>query len=220
VAVFTAEQRSAIAAKYGIDDSRMRIVPNGVDEAFFWDHERVPAETPRLLFVGRLSVQKNLQLLLRALEGISERFETTLVGAGELEDQLKELARDLKLQNVRFHGRADGTELLDLYRNADVFVLPSEREGMPLVLLEAMAAGLPIVATDVPGNRAVVTPGENGLLVPTDSPARMREALLTVMEDPVRYRRMSVAARRLAARHSWETIAAEFERIYLDITRS
>jgi glycosyltransferase involved in cell wall biosynthesis len=220
VAVFTSEQSSAIVSKYRIDDSRIRIVPNGVDEAFFWDRERDMSRIPRLLFVGRLSVQKNLNFLLQALDGISERFETTLVGSGELEHELKEMALDLRLKNVRFYGRADGTELLNLYRDADVFVLPSEREGMPLVLLEAMAAGLPIVATNVPGNRAVVVPGENGLLVPVDNPAKMREALLALTSDPVRYRAMSTASRRLAAGHSWQTIAAQFERVYLDVSGS
>jgi glycosyltransferase involved in cell wall biosynthesis len=93
-------------------------------------------------------------------------------------------------------------------------VLPSEREGMPLVLLEALAMGLPIVATDVPGNRDLVSDGQNGLLVPLGDAAALRQALLSVTTDPERYRRMSETSRRLAERYSWQAVSAEFEQIY------
>ena len=162
-------------------------------------------------------MQKNLPQLLRALDGVSEQFETTLVGDGELEAQLRQAARDLGLQNVQFHGRADGPELRELYRNADVFVLPSEREGMPLVLLEALAMGLPIVATDIPGNRDLVSDRQNGLLVPLGDAAALRQALLSVTTDPERYRRMSETSRRLAERYSWQAVSAEFEQIYAQV---
>jgi glycosyltransferase involved in cell wall biosynthesis len=217
VVVFTQEQRAATAAKYGLDAARIAVVSNGVDDEFLHTGPRVPHSKPRLLFVGRLSVQKNLPQLLHALDGVSEQFETTLVGDGELEAQLRQAARDLGLQNVQFHGRVDGPDLRELYRNADVFVLPSEREGMPLVLLEALAMGLPIVATDVPGNRELVSSGQNGLLVPLGDAAALRQALLSVTTDPERYRRMSETSRRLADRYSWRAVSAEFEQIYTQV---
>jgi glycosyltransferase involved in cell wall biosynthesis len=214
VVVFTAEQRAAVVAQYGLDPARVAVLPNGVHHAFFRAGQRLLHEKPRLLFVGRLSVQKNIPLLLQALDGVSERFETTLVGDGDQGRVLRATADRLRLRNVRFHGRADGAELRALYAGADVFVLPSEREGMPLVLLEALAAGLPIVATDIPGNRDVVRPGRTGLLVPPSDPARLRQALLEVTGDAQRYRRMSEAARASAARYSWTSVGAEFERLY------
>jgi glycosyltransferase involved in cell wall biosynthesis len=164
--------------------------------------------------VGRLSAQKNLRLLFRALDGVSESFETILVGAGELEADLKEMARKLRLRNVCFRGRADVAELRELYRNADVFVLPSEREGLPLVLLEAMAMGLPVVATEVPGIREVVIHGQNGLLVPPGDPSALRQALFSVTADLYSYRSMSETSRRLAGKYSWSAISAEFDRVY------
>lgn len=214
VVVFTEEQRSSVGSKYHVDPARIAVIPNGVDETFFFAGERILHSRPRLLFVGRLSAQKNLFLFLHALDGVSEQFETTLVGEGELETELKEAVGRLQLQNVRFYGRADGEELRELYRSADVFVLPSEREGMPLVLLEALAMGLPIVATDVPGNRDLVVHGENGLLVPIAAPLALRQALLGVTGDQDSYRYMSSNARRLATRYSWEIVGAEFERVY------
>jgi glycosyltransferase involved in cell wall biosynthesis len=214
VVVFTAEQRTAVCGQYRLDPARVAVIPNGVDEKFFYPGQRSLAGKPRLLFVGRLSVQKNLPLLLQSLDGVSDRFETTLVGDGELDTELKRSAQDLRLQNIRFHGRADGAALRTLYEKADVFVLPSEREGMPLVLLEALAMALPIVATDIPGNRDVVDHGENGIVVPLGTPSALREALLRVTCDTDRYRKMSEASRRLASNYSWESVGAEFERIY------
>lgn len=214
VTVFTDEQRRATASKYAVDPARISVIPNGVDDTFFYADQRLVHARPRLLFVGRLTIQKNLLLLLRALGGVSELFETTLVGEGELEGQLRRAVDDLQLQNVRFHGRADAAELRQLYQKADVFVLPSEREGMPLVLLEAMAMGLPIIATDIPGNHNIVVHGRNGLLVPCGNPSALRQALFSVTADPDAYRSMSDTCRRLANNYSWRAVGAEFERVY------
>jgi glycosyltransferase involved in cell wall biosynthesis len=217
VVVFTAEQRAAVSARYRIDPAHMAVIPNGAEETFFYAGQRLPHPKPRLLFVGRFTVQKNLPLLLRALAGVSERFETTLVGDGEAGADLKQLAAGLGLQNVRFYGRADGDELRELYRTADIFVLPSEREGMPLVLLEALAMGLPVVATDIPGIRDVITDGVNGVLVPPHDAAALRTALLSVAADRDGYRRMSETACHLAARYSWAEVGAQFERLYVQV---
>lgn len=215
VVVFTDEQRAAVQSRYGVDPARIAVIPNAVDETFAHPRRRRALHPrPRLLFVGRLAVQKNLLLLLQALDGVSGQFETTLAGAGEREAELRAAARDLRLRNVRFAGRVDGASLRELYRDADVFVLPSEREGMPLVLLEALAMGLPIVATDIPGTREMVVPGENGLLVPPGDAPALRRALLQVTSDATAYARMSEASRRRAGRYSRPAVDAAFERLY------
>jgi len=172
------------------------------------------------LFVGRLAVQKNIDMLLHALDGISEQFETVLVGDGELEGELKALAEKLHLENVRFFGRADGADLIDLFAQADLFVLPSEREGMPLVLLEAMAMGLPTVATDIAGNRDVVIDGENGRLVPLNDAAAMRRALVELASDEALYSRMSESARKSAERFRWDAVGQDFEDVYARVAKA
>jgi glycosyltransferase involved in cell wall biosynthesis len=220
VVVFTEEQRAAVTARYRLDPARVAVVPNGVDPAFFAaaagpaGKERPPGARPRLLFAGRLSVQKNIPLLLHALAGVSGRFDTVIAGDGELGPALRATAARLGLRNVRFCGRADGAALRDLYRAADVLVLPSEREGMPLVVLEAMAMGLPVVGTDIPGIRGLVTGGRNGWLVPPGDAAALRAALLQVTADPAGYQRMAAAARQRAGEYTWERAGAEFEPLY------
>jgi glycosyltransferase involved in cell wall biosynthesis len=217
VVVFTLEQAEAVVAAHGVDPALVRVVPNGVDDSYFHPPRRLPTDRlPRLLFVGRLSAQKNLPQLLDALEGVSQRFDTVLVGNGELERSLKAHAERLGLVNVTFPGRADGDDLLGHYGSADVFVLPSEREGMPLALLEAQAMALPIVATDIPGTRDLVVDGELGTLVPVDDPAAMRGALERLVSDPDVYERMSAAARANAEAYSWERVSERFEDLYTE----
>jgi glycosyltransferase involved in cell wall biosynthesis len=214
VIVFTESQRQAIASEYGVEPARIVLIPNGVENGFFHDEARVLRARPRLLFVGRLAAEKNLSVLLEALAGISQRFETTIVGEGPLKAELIRQAADLGLDNVRFYGRAVGDELHHLYRAADVFVLPSKSEGMSLVLLEALAMGLPVVATDLSGNAEVVIHGENGLLVAPDSPATLRTALLEIIRDVDTYQQMSRTARKLAEQYRWDAVRGDFEQVY------
>ncbi len=220
VVVFTEEQRQLISNKYRIDRARIEVIRNGVAEPFFFGRTRDLHPRARLLFVGRLSGQKNLPLMLHALNGISDRFETTIVGDGELRSRLEAMVGQLKLQNVHFHGRADGEDLLDLFRGADIFVLPSEREGMPLVLLEAMAMGLPIVATNVSGNRDLVVNGTTGTLVSPTDPEEMRRALVDMATDPTAFRRMSAAALEHAVQYSWANVGERFEQLYERVSHS
>jgi glycosyltransferase involved in cell wall biosynthesis len=214
VAVFTEDQQLAMHQRYGIDASRIKIIPNGVGEQFYYDKPRAPHQKFRLLFVGRLEAQKNLQLLLRALDSVSEQFDTTIVGEGSQLDELQATVASLKLANVTFAGRADGEDLLHLYREADAFVLPSEREGMPLVLLEAMAMGLPTVATKVTGSRDVVRHGETGHLTKPDDAQSLRKALVDLKSHPKQYKSFSQYSRTLANDYSWDKVSARFEELY------
>lgn len=214
VVVFTQDQKRYIGRKYGLDPAKVKVIPNGVEGAFYYDQPRSMHKTPRLLFVGRLGYQKNLQQLLHALDCASDEFTTTIVGDGEQGPDLKKLAADLKLKNVTFAGRKDGEELLKYYKQADIFVLTSEREGMPLVLLEAMAMGLPIIATNVTGSRDVIENGKNGLLVPYNNTDEFRAALLKIKTNATAYTAMSQASRMMADQYSWEKIAAKFEGLY------
>lgn len=214
VVVFTDDQKKVFHEKYNVPNDRIKVTPNGVEDKFYYNRKRSMHKKPRLLFVGRLDDQKKVHQLLHALDGISDQFETTLVGNGELELELKNLAKELKLENVTFAGRKDGEDLLDYYREADIFVLSSEREGMPLVLLEAMAMGLPIVATNVTGSRDVVKNQENGLLVPYNDTDAFRKALLQIVSDEKSYQQMSQTSRWMADQYSWEKIAVKFGKLY------
>jgi glycosyltransferase involved in cell wall biosynthesis len=98
-----------------------------------------------------------------------------------------------------------------------MFVLPSEREGMPLVILEAMAMGLPVVATDVTGTKDIVANGKNGLLVPFGDVAAFRSALQKIKADPKLFSDLSKKSHKMASQYSWPKIAEQFNGLYEEV---
>jgi glycosyltransferase involved in cell wall biosynthesis len=217
IVVFTEDQKMSVHRKYGLELSKIKIITNGVEEDFYYGRKRSLGKRPKLLFVGRLSIQKNLTQLFYALEGVSDQFEVSIVGDGKLRSKLKETVKKLRLKNVNFVGRADDDKLLNFYKQAHIFVLTSEREGMPLVLLEAMAMSLPIIATDVVGNRDVVKEGKNGMLVPLNNIEALRATLLKLHSNKELYEEMSKMSSIMARQYSWNKISDDFENIYGEI---
>ncbi len=201
-------------AARGVHRERCHIVPNGVDVAAFRRREAVrrPEGPWRVVCVGRLVSQKGQDLLLRALpraRAVAGPVSLTLVGGGPDRPDLERLTAELGLGHaVHFAGQVkDVRPALD---EADLFVLPSRFEGHPLALLEAMAAGLPIVATAVAGNTDAIRPGEDGLLVRPEDPAALAEAIGALLVDRKRATRLGTAARaRVAEQFSAETMVAQ-----------
>ena len=148
---------------------------------------RTPDVPVELLSVGRLDPEKAPEMLLKALARLEKRapgrYRLTIVGDGQLEDQLRAEAERFG-DAVRFRGHVpNGPELFELYRASDVFVHIARTEGLPQVLTEAQAAGLPIVATDVGGVRAGLGDGAEALLVPPNDPEALAAAITRVASD-------------------------------------
>lgn len=213
VVVYTESQRKTVIS-CGVDPARVSITRNGVDASFFCDDIRTLPTRPRLLFAGRLAAEKNVPLLLQALTGMPGRFDTTIVGEGPAECDLRRQAAELGLTGLHFRGWAAGAQLRAAYRSADIFVSPSRSEGMSLAVLEALASGLPVVATDLESTRQLVIHGESGLLTAADDARALRAALLQIASDADAYEHMSRTARKVAGQYEWPAIAADFERVY------
>ena len=156
-------QKKLIAAKYTLPMESIVVIPNGVAEKYFIERNVGEKVVLHLLFVGRLSPQKNLSLLVNAVAQMQTNVCVDIVGEGEERENIEALIKKCGLQNVELHGKKTGEELLDLYRSADIFVLPSLKEGISLAMLEALAAGLPIVASDAPEIRPILS--ECGVLI-------------------------------------------------------
>jgi len=142
--------------------------------------------------VGRLCAEKNYKMLIRAFAEVAKEIKNAklvIVGGGELEGELKNLTAQLRLsQSVLFLGfRQDVPELLRIF---DIFALSSDSEGASLVLLEAMASGLSIVATKVGGNPELVVEGETGILVPRGDSYKFSEAIIDILRDPERKQKL------------------------------
>jgi glycosyltransferase involved in cell wall biosynthesis len=214
VIALSAEQAAFLTAEYRVRPDRIAVIPNGVAPEYFVTRDedsQLPARPLRLLFVGRLSGQKNVPRLLDALALVQAPVEVVLVGDGDQRDQVIEHLATTGLTNVRLVGPQRGDDLLAWYRWADAFVLPSDKEGMPLVLLEAMAAGLPIVATDVLGTRALVE-GVGVLAAP--NPKALAAAITEIAGDPVLRQRLAEQSRARARSLSWETRIGAIEQLY------
>jgi len=172
-------------------------------------------------FVGRLSPEKGIDYLLRAVSGLVKEgldVSALIVGDGELAAALKQEANRLQITDrVTFTGNRSDTPLL--YSAMDVFVLPSQQEAFPMVLLEAMACGVPIVATRVGDVAEIVEPGVSGLLVDTRDAAALQSAIARILSDEALARRMSAAAQaRAVDRFSSSAMAKQYLAIYERIT--
>ena len=167
----------------GIPTSKASTICNGVDLARFKFVPNRPRG--RAVVVARLSPEKDIATLIRAMEIIrrsSADLCLDIVGDGSERESLESLSLALGLSDlVRFHGMRD--DVPSVLATASLFVLPSVTEGISLTLLEAMAAGLPVVACDVGGNPEVVADEETGILVPPRDPQAMAEAMLRFHQD-------------------------------------
>ena len=207
---------AALAAAPGLD---VLVIPNGVDlDRFRPAEDSRPPGRVRLLYVGRLREFKGVRILLSAFASMARRAEQAvelhLVGDGPDRATLERLSSRLGItERVRFHGWVAYARITDFYHRADCLVLPSFVEGMPNVVLEAMACGLPVVGTDVAGTRELIRDGEEGRLVPRRNAEALGAALLQLVSDTKLRRRMGRCARERALEFSWQKAGDQ----YLDI---
>lgn len=190
---------------------KTKIIPNGFDPQRL-NPQR--AKIKRILVVARMIESKGIQFFLQALVGLHLDYEVVLVGDGPYIDVLKRYARGLQIV-VRFTGWIDNTsiELKYLYETSCIFVLPSETENCPLVLLEAMAAGLAIITTKDTGCSELI--GSSGLLVAPRNAQSIRSALMELVNHPELIERLGHAARsRLKNLYSWQAVLRGYQELY------
>ncbi len=223
--------RVFIAERVGVPPHRIRVVPNGVPVDGEPSHERLVAlreslgleqHTRVVGTVGSLYPIKGHNYLIEAAVHVVRRCPDVnfmFVGRGRLREELEAQARSLSVSpNVRFLGHRD--DVRDLLALCDAFVLPSVSEGMPLALLEAMAAGLPTVATGVGGVTEVINDGATGLLVPPRDSHALAKAIATLLEDQRLSKKLGESARELvASRYSLDVMVQAYQGIYSALLR-
>jgi glycosyltransferase involved in cell wall biosynthesis len=190
----------------------VRVVRNGVDLELYRPaapNARLPGDALRALYAGRLIRKKRLRELLEAwasvLPKLGERAELGLAGYGPDRPALEAIVAERGIgETVRFLGRLDEPQVVAALQRADVFVNPSEGEGLPNAVLEAMACGLPTVLSDIEPHRELIGPEEAGLFC-DGSPASMARAIERLLSDEALRRRLGEAARRRVEREfGWE----------------
>lgn len=196
-----------------------RVIPNGIDFDRFAAPTLTPHPEPTILFVGRLERRKGLPVLLEAFRLVRGRFPNArleVVGPdGGLRRQLEAYIRRHRLAGVELLGLLPDAELVRRYRSAWVFCAPAVGgESFGLVLLEAMAAGLPVVASDIPGYREVAGPGSGAVLVPPRDPIRLAAELSALLEDADRRAELGQQGQEWAARFDWTRLAGQVLEVY------
>lgn len=205
-----------------------RILPMGVDSRYFTPTDDKKAIRQQLgipfrrvmLFVGRLSEKKGIQYLIRSIKILSQQLQDAgllVVGSGPLENDLQDESRVLGLEErIKFVGPKNHEQLRDYYAAADVTVVPSivdskgDTEGVPVVVLESLSTGTPVVATRVGGIPEVIVHGYNGYLVEEKSSEALATALTTFFEDG---HKMSDNALSTARKYDWTAIGLEYKNV-------
>jgi len=205
---------------YGFSPKRILRIPNGVDTDFF--QPRAQAEKRDkvcFLLVGRRQPQKGVDLLLKAIQtlklaGLDDKFEVKLCGADFPDHDYRSMAAELGVRHlVEF--LSFQKDMRNIFQETQCFVLPSRGEGLSNALLEAMAMGLPVIATRVSGTPDVVTDEKDGLLIPPESVEALAGAMKRIIFDPALRQQLGQnARRRVETEFSLERIAREYSSLY------
>ena len=225
-------ERRAIG--FGVAPESITVIPNGVDLAKFHPPDERGEErnlrevlglrdAPVVVSLSRLSAKNGMDTLVAAWAHVREGrrdAKLLILGDGEERQSLQAMIREHRLEDeVRLLGTVDPDEAPEYLRIADVFVRPSRSEGLGNAFLEAMACGVPIVATPVGGIVDFLEDGETGIACPPDEPDALAGAILRLLRDPELARRLSAQARKLVVeRYGWDRIADEMDAVYRDLS--
>ncbi len=215
VVCLTDTMRAQLVGAFGLAGHRVTVVPNGVDTGAFPVGEFARRATRELLLVGRLTVQKNARVAVQAMRLLPRDVTLRIVGDGELRGDLERLTAELDLPNVRIEGRLARPALGAAYRQATAVLMPSVNEGLPLVLLEAMSAGAPVVCSALP--ELVEVGGEAVVPVDPVTPEALAATVRGLLADAPRRAALSAAGRRRAEAYGWPAVAAAVDAVYADL---
>ena len=199
----------------------IEIISNGVDTELFYPNKNKNATSSevQLLFISRLMPQKGIDTLINACNVLNQRgitnYKLTIVGEGHLKGLMFSLIEKYRIrEKINYLGWKDLDELPDIYRKADIFILPSVMEGMPSVVLQAMASGLPIIASRVKGFEEVLEENVNGLFAEYNNPGQFANAIEKLIESESLRKSMSQKSIEKSKQFSWESIAKQYLELY------
>jgi glycosyltransferase involved in cell wall biosynthesis len=221
VIVLTDDDVRLISEKYHVKSSLIRVIPNATGFVPLTQPRPGFHDPLRLIFAGRVARQKNVPLLLKSIRYFIDNFgvplHLDLIGDGEDMRAVKKIIGELKLSNdISLKGYVRGKDLELLYEQADAFVMTSSHESFPQVLLESMAKGLPVVASNINGVRTIVRDGVTGLLVNPDEKS-FACAFYRLITEPGLHRELSSGSLRQASGYSWQTTMDAYVTLYDEI---
>ncbi len=208
--------------KLGIAEDRIHLIYNFIDDEFFKINNLNSKDSPSLVFCGRFVQAKRLDILIEAFGVVQKKIPNArliLVGDGAERSKLNNIVQSLNLSPyVKITGYVKNSQVADFLSKASIFISSSSFEGTPNTLLEAMAAGLPIVATKVGGIPDIITDGENGLLVQPCDVDSLAKAILRLLGDKAMAEKLGFNARIKADTFRTEEVMRKYIRLFDDLT--
>lgn len=220
IVTYSEFMRNQIVKWYELNNQDIAVIPNGVNIKKFVDlkGKLFLDGNPAILYVGYLSKFKSVDILIDAiskLRSILPNMKLHIVGRGSKEAELRLLAKNNQVQDmVIFHGQASPEIVPLYYKAADFCVFPSIRDSFGLTLLEALASGLPVIASKRGGTPEVITHGEDGLLFEPDDENALPNAILSLSQNTELRKKLSVNATKTSVKYSWEKIGEKYLSLY------
>jgi glycosyltransferase involved in cell wall biosynthesis len=211
---------SILQLKYNMDSDRVAYIPNGVEPRFFIPREYRDSNALRLLYAGTWLDQRGIFYIRDALRNLAARIPgltMTFAGCGVPSEEIQRFFGNELANQVVVRPVVGSERVQELYAEHDVFLFPSLMEGLPSVLLEAMATGMPVITTETCGMPDVVENGYNGILIPPANAASIEEAVLRLAKSRELRQELGQAARETMKRYTWERAARQLEALYLRV---
>ncbi len=208
---------STLQVKYNLDSDRVAYIPHGVEARFFIAREYNPGESVRLLYAGTWLDQRGIFYIRDALRNLVARLPgltMTFAGCDVPPEEIQQFFGTELAGRVIIHPVVAAEHMQELYAEHDVFLFPSLMEGLPLVLLEAMATGMPVITTETCGMPDVVESDYNGLLVPPADAKAIENGILRLAASVELRKKLGEAARETMKRFTWERAARQLEELY------
>ncbi|HVZ67389.1 MAG TPA: glycosyltransferase family 4 protein [Patescibacteria group bacterium] len=218
VIVCSSDQKLVVQKKFGVKANKIVVIPNGVSDSFFSGKKYKPsAKAARLLYVGRLTVQKRVERLIETVSLLNIPVNLKIIGDGEDRSKLEDLAKSLNLTNISFEGGKSPDQIKKHLKDSDIFLLSSDKEGgTPLVALEAMASKLPVIATNVSGVRDLLK--NTGILVDKPYSKSFAREIEKLWKDKGRLIKLSDLSVKKAEGYRWSVFAQNLDKVYKDVS--
>ena len=211
------EVRTILELEYNLDAQRVAYIPQGVGEQFFLARSYEDRAVLRILYAGTWLDQRGIFYIRDALNSLNQKcsnWTLTIAGSGARPEQLQNFFGDALRDQILVESVIPADRMPELYARHDVLLLPSLMEGLPSVILEAMASGMTVITTDTCGMPDGVEDGFNGLLVPPADAAAIAAAILHLCSDGNLRAKLGKAAQETMRRHTWQRSAAKLEQVF------
>lgn len=221
IVVPTLDYVNLISNKYKVSLNKICVVPLGIDHTSFYQSSINMHKPARLLFVGRLQIQKNLPLLVKSFHYLVNHskldVELNIVGDGEDREKIYKLIKALGLTNrIHLLGKLQGKDLYKMYSSSDIFVLTSSYESFGIVLIEAMASGLPIVVSNIPSVRNVVVNEKTGLLSQL-SEKDFALNITRILTNSSLQKKLIANGLKEVKKYNWDNIVLKYQNLYTEV---